>query len=694
MESHDLTGVGEHQFSLDSFTSDAEHHVGKFGSSGTSSLMGNVTVSVPDGVIDTTGLVASFSNAHHPIATDSPQTIVAQSSSIGHVTLSDISSNLRRISSGPGGLLTGTVISPESLRAVTNIFQTLPDTLSQQRVLASLSSGQAVIIGESMNREIQEDGDGLSIGINLVAGSLGALSEKEVGRTSSLSDQSPLGMGILQVPDNTLSAMTSRTNVVFTTSTNTTSLVGNAELGPGDDHGEAISIGDTLQADVNDAVTSSSLLEPDSQMMVGGVEGVEVESNEGAGRQIPVTCQIPTHELARLVQTVEQASGNVGELESSADSVNLINVAGVPSVEFSSTGQLVIRQGYVVCTQDGENLVAMTQAEDVALATSDEQVEPVTVNMASATSSAGSQSLATEKSPLVATEKKKGKGGWPKGKKRKKDILEMAKAPRPPSSAYAMFLAEQREGYRESHPEVVGRKVSSLLGKMWTGLPPDVKKRYLDMEKKDKERYIKEIKEYQESSSCQAFLKKQTENAVRNFCGSEEAMSEQIVNMSKNDILGCNYLQCKVCDMYFHSTHNMSQHVLGKQHMTALAAKICEMDQETLGLKELEEGVTQPDIASTSDDCRSCECFREGMPHTEGFRSTFMDLHFERELELRELRRHHAISIHEQMTLRRKCKILQETMQKAENDHRNLKAIGSNIQSKLDGLYRMILFLT
>lgn len=29
-------------------------------------------------------------------------------------------------------------------------------------------------------------------------------------------------------------------------------------------------------------------------------------------------------------------------------------------------------------------------------------------------------------------------------------------------------------------------------------------------------------------------------------------------------------------------------------------------------------------------------------------------------------------------------------MQKAENDHRNLKAIGSNIQSKLDGLYRMV----
>lgn len=66
-------------------------------------------------------------------------------------------------------------------------------------------------------------------------------------------------------------------------------------------------------------------------------------------------------------------------------------------------GQLVIRQGYVVCTQDGENLVAMTQAEDVALATSDEQVEPVTVNMASVASSAP-QPLATEKSPLVATE--------------------------------------------------------------------------------------------------------------------------------------------------------------------------------------------------------------------------------------------------------------------------------------------------
>ncbi|XP_063963479.1 uncharacterized protein LOC129273501 [Lytechinus pictus] len=565
-----------------------------------------------------------------------------------------------------------------------------------------MSGGPAIIIGESMNREIQEDGDGLSVGINLVAG-LGALSEKEVVRTSSLGNQTQLGMEILEVQDNPLSSMPRGTNVVFTANTNTVSLVGNAELGPGGD-GESMNIIDTLQTDVDDSVPSSSLLEPDSEILVGGDDRV-VEPNEG--QEIPVTCQIPTHELAKLVQTVEQASSNVGELESSNDSVNLINVVGVPSVELSSTGQLVIRQGYVVCTQDGENLVAMAQDDDVALATNDEPVESVepvelvepvepvdsvTVDMASDVPSAPKPEV--EEKPPAVTEKKKGKGGWPKGKKRKKNIIEMAKAPRPPSSAYAMFLAEQREGFRASHPELVGRKISSSLGKMWNGLAADVKKKYLDMEKKDKERYIKEIKEYQESSSCQAFLKKQTQNSVRNFTGSDEAMSEHVSNMSKNDILGCNYLQCKVCNMYFHSDHNMSQHLLGKYHMTILAAKICEMDKETLGLDELDEGGSQPEVPSTSDDCKSCECFKDGMPHTEGFRSTFMDLHFERELELRELRRHHAISIHQQMSLRRKYKILQETMQKMENDHRNLKAFGSNLQSKLDGLYRMILFLT
>ena len=59
-----------------------------------------------------------------------------------------------------------------------------------------------------------------------------------------------------------------------------------------------------------------------------------------------------------------------------------------------------------------------------------------------------------------------------------------------------------------------------------------------------------------------------------------------------------------------------------------------EMDKETLGLKELEEGALVEGALgvtnepSTSTECRSCECFKAGMPNTEGFRSTFMELHY------------------------------------------------------------------
>lgn len=749
MENHDLAGVSDHQFTLNSFTSDVEHNAEKFDGTGSTSLMENVTVSVADSVIDAARLVASFSNGQ-AILTDSALTSVSASGGgIGHVTLSDISSNLRRIASGPGGLLTGTVISPESLRAVSSIFQSLPDSLTQQRSLTTASVANA--IAEAITNDLHPEGGShnLSVGINLVAGSLGALSEKEVGRTSGLNEQSALSMGILQATDNPLSAMTSGANVVFTTSTHTSSLVGSETLGQ-DGDAETITIGDTLQVNGDDAVTttvpSSSLLVTDShqmivgnidgvehndaqqmivgnvegvhvehnearqlivgsvddneahQMIVGNVEGVVVEPNEEEVQQIPVTCRITSQDLARLVQTVEHVTADIGgdlgeNSDVSAETVSLVHVGNMPNVELSvsSTGQLVVRQGSLVYTQDGDNLIRMTHDEAGNLATVEDGSGTVAVASSGAAPPQQEEPTTKVKKP-VAT--KKGKGGWPKGKKRKKDIIKMANAPRPPSTAYVMFLNDQRSDVRASHPELVGPKVAAFLGHMWSSLSAEEKKKYLELEKKDKERYIKDIKEYQETSSCQAFFKKRSRDGISAFIGSEGDMVDELSSLNTGDVLGCNNLHCKVCDVYFSSNHNMTQHILGKQHMHALASKICEMDKETLGLKELEEEEAKGHGSGGSGDCRSCECFREGMPHTEGFRSTFMELHYERELELRELRRRHAVSMHEQLAMRRNFKELQDTLSKVENDHRNLKAIGSNLQSQLDGLYRMILFLT
>ncbi|XP_071502565.1 uncharacterized protein [Diadema antillarum] len=680
MENHDLSGVSDHQFTLDSFTTETDHHVGKFDANGTASLIGNVSVSVSEPVIDTAGLVSSFSSAP-PSITESPITTASASGSMGHVTLSDISSNLPRLSSGPGGLLTGTVISPESLRAVTSIFQSMPDSLSQPRTFTSSSVSSAIT--DSLAGEGHQEGSShnIAVGLNIVAGSLGALSEKEVGRSGALSEQSALGMGIYQTGDNPLSAITSSCNVVFTTNTNTTSLISTAALTQGD--GESIDIGASLQAEGPAGDAPSSLTE----MMVAGVE--DEESSEA--RQLPVTCRLTSQELARLVQTVEQVSSDVGDIGGGAiadQAVSLVHVGGVPSVELSSTGQLVIRQGSVVYTQDNENLVAMTTQDDEGNLSAVQNEGSIMVNIAPTQTA---ERDISKKVTVPTTEKKKAKGGWPKGRKRKKDVIKMANAPKPPSTAYAMFLAEQRSKVLASHPELSGSRVPAFLGKMWSGLPPEEKRKYVEMERRERERYLKEIKEYQETSSCQALLNKQTKEGMPSLAGTDEDIEEHISKINKTDMLGCNHLHCRVCNMYFTNNHNMQQHVLGKQHMTALAAKIYEMDQETLGLSNLEN---QTQDASTSTECRSCKCFKEGMPDTEGFCSTFLDLHCDRELELRELRRQHAISIHEQLSLRKKFKELQDTLHKMESDHRNLKLIGSNLQSQLDGVYRMILFLT
>ena len=126
----------------------------------------------------------------------------------------------------------GIVISPESLRAVNNIFQTLPSSLDPQRPLAD-SSVSSVIADAIPDDITDDDSHNASVGINLVAGSLGALSDKDIGRTSSVGEQSALGMEILPRNDNPLSVITSGSNVVFTTSDNTATLVSNSTLGQG-----------------------------------------------------------------------------------------------------------------------------------------------------------------------------------------------------------------------------------------------------------------------------------------------------------------------------------------------------------------------------------------------------------------------------------------------------------------------------
>lgn len=65
----------------------------------------------------------------------------------------------------------------------------------------------------------------------------------------------------------------------------------------------------------------------------------------------------------------------------------------------------------------------------------------------------------------------KRKGGWPKGKKRKKCLKDI-NAPRQPLTGYVRFLNERREKLRQEHPTLSFADISRQLGTEWSQLPP------------------------------------------------------------------------------------------------------------------------------------------------------------------------------------------------------------------------------
>ncbi|XP_067871625.1 high mobility group protein 20A isoform X2 [Heterodontus francisci] len=99
------------------------------------------------------------------------------------------------------------------------------------------------------------------------------------------------------------------------------------------------------------------------------------------------------------------------------------------------------------------------------------------------------------------------KGGWPKGRKRKKATKD-SNAPKAPLTGYVRFLNERREQLRAQRPDVPFSEITRMLGNEWSKLPADDKQHYLDEAERDKERYMKELEQYQQTEAYKRFSQK------------------------------------------------------------------------------------------------------------------------------------------------------------------------------------------
>lgn len=104
------------------------------------------------------------------------------------------------------------------------------------------------------------------------------------------------------------------------------------------------------------------------------------------------------------------------------------------------------------------------------------------------------------------------KGGWPKGRKRKKN--RDWNAPKQPLSGYIRFVNERREKLRVENPSLTFVELTRMLGAEWTKLPQHEKQKYLDDADRDKERYLREMEAYQKTDTYKMF-KQQQEKRIK-----------------------------------------------------------------------------------------------------------------------------------------------------------------------------------
>ena len=72
-------------------------------------------------------------------------------------------------------------------------------------------------------------------------------------------------------------------------------------------------------------------------------------------------------------------------------------------------------------------------------------------------------------------------------------------APKKAQTAYFLYLGEMREKVKKENPDMSMCQQSKLIAEKWKALTEDDKKKYQDLSAKDKERYEKQKKEFEET---------------------------------------------------------------------------------------------------------------------------------------------------------------------------------------------------
>ncbi|XP_018571737.1 uncharacterized protein LOC111691779 [Anoplophora glabripennis] len=282
---------------------------------------------------------------------------------------------------------------------------------------------------------------------------------------------------------------------------------------------------------------------------------------------------------------------------------------------------------------------------------------------------------------------KKGRGGWPKGRKRKPELLNLP--PKAPATGYNLYLNEQRKLFKESN--LAFHEITKIIGNRWSSLTLEEKKPYLEKAEEDKKRYREELRQYRQSDAYRAYLTKKRKKRLQNNVLSESDM-DATDDFDEEDN---EELYCRTCDQWFHNLHNKREHLQGKQHLQSVAGDI------TRELGSDIEGVATTSTVSFSTSLD--ESSLDGMPNlkntTDGQTNTSCNVYdamanlaaivSKREKEIKILQNRLDESKSQQEALCSQLLQLNERHKKLQKDLLQLKENEKNMESRVFHLWQV-----
>ncbi|XP_031574462.1 high mobility group protein 20A-like isoform X2 [Actinia tenebrosa] len=282
----------------------------------------------------------------------------------------------------------------------------------------------------------------------------------------------------------------------------------------------------------------------------------------------------------------------------------------------------------------------------------------------------------SENSPVPSPGKPEGsepgtKTTFSKGRKRKKPYKD-TNAPKAPLTGYVRFLNEHREKARNENPDLPFHEVTKILGNMWTQLPAVQKQLYLEEAEKDKERYMKELEEYQQTDAYKTFMTKQ--KALRKDSDSVNGTTETQTGSEDPD-----NLLCKPCNMFFNSPHNKREHLMGKKHNMMLMGKTEGTDKT-----EIKEQSVEKEEEDTTEDAIPVD---GDIPI---FTEEFLNYNKVRENELRRLRKTNTEFEEQNAILSKHIENMKKGIEKLENEAEEQQREISTLEKHLQKLRHVL----